>query len=183
MCDIFNKSLMKSKIKSTYDCLVRKIKKNWLVLILVIALIVVVIFFHDAQTISAPIAILGLIFAALKQKLDQASYHKSLFDERLKVFNAINEALVRCYQDKDWREINQKLTPVFNKSYFLFSHKTYAFIRELSEQLITKTLESRSGGSSSITKGEIEKANTFLNNLLSERELAKKFPELKIDEY
>lgn len=181
MCCIFNKTRVKEKTKPTNYWLT---KKNWLVLFLLIALIICIYFFHDDKTMSIPLTIIGLIFMALKYKLDQASYHKSLFEERLQVFNTVHEALVNANKKEKWDEINQKLTPVLNKSYFLFGDKTYAFIRELSDHLITKTYEHRAAsGPSSISNEKIEEENIFLNNLLSERELAKKFPELKIDAY
>lgn len=141
---------------------------------------------HDISVLSAVVASIGLIFIALKYRMDQASYHKALFTERLEIFNAINEALVSCYKNASRQEINQKITPILNKSYFLFSDKTYAFIRELSDHLIAKAGEPRSEaerGPSSITKEQSEKAHLFSEDLLSERELAKKFPELKIDTY
>ncbi len=53
------------------------------------------IFFNNQSTISLVVAALASIFIALKYRLDQASYHKALFEERFAIFKVIDDIRAR----------------------------------------------------------------------------------------
>jgi hypothetical protein len=133
--------------------------------------------------ITVLISILGLIFTFLKYILDQNTYHKSLFDERYKIFLQIDEILSLCFQEKDkngdiinWHFLVKKLDDIYRKSYFIFSKKTYKFINEFRKAVIDfKTSEKQDDSKNN--------AGVFLSDLLNGQNLSQKFPELKIDLY
>jgi len=65
--------------------------------------IVSIIFCFDRTLVSFSVlvAALGSVFIALKYKLDQANYHKDLFEERYKIFLKLDEVLLCCFHDED----------------------------------------------------------------------------------
>lgn len=142
--------------------------------------------FHDPAPakIAGAVSLFGSIFVALKFKLDQASYHKDLFDRRYAVFIVINDALTAwCSESKSTKEISDKINnDLMRKSYFLFSEKTYDFIREFRRALIV-TETRRSETDDEQFGAEISRARRFLSSVVDGQKLADYFPELKINYY
>jgi hypothetical protein len=132
-------------------------------------------------SITALMGIFGLIFTYLKYILDQATYHKSLFEERYKIFLEIDEILSLYFQEKDkngdiisWHFLVEKLDSIYRKSYFIFGKKTYEFIAEFRKAVINSKMKKEQENNSD---------HIFLRNLLDGQNLSQKFPELKIDLY
>ena len=127
----------------------------------------------------------GMIFPALKHKLDLANYHKDLFEKRYKVFSKIDEILTDGFRgiDKnnnnevDWRSLKEKIDSVYRESYFLFGEKTYCFIDKFYKAVIHSKYKTTPD-----TKAKLD-ADIFLCSLLDGQKLAENFPELKIDSY
>ena len=176
---------------------IRMINSSWVAITVIFFLFLVGVFFYKFVTatikdITHWLAILltsfGSIFIALKYKLDRASYHKNLFEERYTVFSVINKILLECFQEKDeegnvinWRSLIEQLNSVYRKSYFLFGAETYAFMNSFRQAVIDYSCLRNSGGANE--KSKAEDARKFLIELIDGQQLAEKFPELKIDFY
>lgn len=151
-------------------------------LVFFVFMILVTIFFPNSGTFSALVASFGAIFVALKYKLDQVSYHKALFEDRYAIFTEIDKVLWGFFHGEDWCELVQKMDLIYRKSYFLFGNKTYQFISEFRQAVIDASHISKDSKDPKVIE-KVNKANEFLQDLLVEQELAKKFSELKIDTY
>jgi len=139
-----------------------------------------------AGSFGVLIASFGAIFVALKYKLDQSSYHKSLFEERYAIFMKIDEILSAAFQDKDkdgkemiWRDFSKELDSIYRKSYFLFGAETYKFIEKFHDAI----LQFKHKKEQYEENAKVTEAREFLQELLVGQELSKNFPELKIDFY
>lgn len=147
-----------------------------------IAALFLFIFCGNEGTLSLFIASLGILFVALKYRLDQANYHRELFEKRYEVFNKINYVLFSCFHEVDqdlkiidWKYISKELDSIYRRSYFLFGKETYEFIDQFRKAALNyKMIESGK---------KKDDATEFLNSLLDGQILSKKFPELKIDFY
>jgi hypothetical protein len=134
------------------------------------------------NSLGAIIGFLGVIFAALKYKLDRVNYHKELFDKRYEVFLEIEQILRTVFQMPDnnenniWRnDLLSKLDAIWRRSYFLFGRKTYIFLERFRIAVIDKSHKS--------SPHKMEEAEQFLITLLDRQALSENFPELKIDNY
>ena len=126
----------------------------------------------------------GSIFIALKYKLDQASFNKTLFEERYAIFLILDEVLSNCFQDltkndekADFRHISKELDSVFRKSFFLFSKKTYKFISDFRQAVLIHV------ALKDTVEWKKNEAWSFLISLVDKQKLAEHFPELRIDLY
>lgn len=149
-----------------------------------IVLSIMSLFHYSPEIFSALVASFGGIFVALKYKLDQANYHKALFEERYAIFRKFDEIISDTINNrKGWRELVEEMDSVYRKSYFLFGKETYQFISEL-RLAVAEVSHSRKGGTISTSLEErAGKALEFLIGILDGQNLSEKFPELKIDAY
>jgi len=134
------------------------------------------------------VASVGIMFVALKYKLDQANYHKDLFEERYAIFLKIDEIFSAYYQRKNhemtWQDFKRELDSIDRKSHFLFGVETSQFIGEFREAIIYLTsLEDRERTNDPSIEQKLTEARKFLDNLLDGQSLSDKFLELKIDSY
>lgn len=168
------------------------ISKNWFcdpvgITLSIFFLMLLIYCWHPNQiTVGALIALFGTVFIALKYKLDQANYHKDLFEKRLVIFLKIDELLSEFFQNKyaaeaGWRLLSKELDVIYRRSYFLFSRKTYQFISKFRQALIYVSMNSNSDDPNTIKT--IDQENSFLSKLLDGQNLSINFPELKIDNY
>lgn len=178
---------------------VEKILKKWPVAITVVIFIglFITFFYQHAASSTNPVLIawitallgsFGSIFAALKYKLDQANYHKSLFKKRNKIFKKVDKILSDLNHDYNKQEILKKMDSIYRQSYLLFSDETYQFISEFKEAVSfiiykTSALNNPTSPDDIKFKKKVEQAQKFLNSLLDGQNLTKRFPELKIDTY
>ena len=134
--------------------------------------------------IAGSVSLFGSIFVALKFKLDQASYHKDLFQRRYEIFLVINDVLTDWSEKaKSTKEMNSKISgDLMRQSYFLFGQHTYEFVKEFRKALIY-TEESLNETNNVTFKEEIKLARNFLGSIMDGQNLADKFPELKINYY
>ena len=146
--------------------------------------------------IAASVPLFGFIFVALTYKLDQADYHKSLFENRYKIFVEIDKMLWNCFHEEskdgqktDWRYCVERLDSIYRTSYFLFSKKTYQFIDEFRKavvdfKILDKNEDSNINEAAKTEAAQkVNKAKEFLGNLLDGQKLSDNFPELKIYSY
>lgn len=173
-------------IKEIYSDFIQWIKNNPVEISIVFFLIIFVITCCtlNISTLSALAASAGLIFVALKYKLDQASYHKALFEERYKIFKTIEKVFWDSFHENDsnWQKRIEKLDTIYRKSYFLFNLKTHQFIMNFRKAIIDKHFPNQHTKDNRLMENK-SKAEEFLNNLLDGQKLSEKFPELKIDAY
>jgi hypothetical protein len=146
---------------------------------------VIWIFNSSILTFNILLGIFGIIFVALKYKLDQASYHKALFEKRYEIFSVIDEIL------KEWggnqivtndmlNKINRDL---MRKSYFLFGQNTYGFINEFRSSLTYHQSKGKEATNSNQLQKKVDDAEKFLVSFVDRQNLSDKFPELKINMY
>lgn len=105
-------------------CLVNFFKKHALEATIPFFFITFVMFFFHPQAVifNFIIVALGSILVALKYKIDQSEYNKSLFEKIFGVFHILQEALhASIQQKKDWRYLKTQLDTVYRESVFLFS--------------------------------------------------------------
>lgn len=155
-----------------------------------IFMIILTCIYPHITSISALVSSFGLIFIALKYKLDQADYHKNLFEERYKIFIEIDKILWDCFHEEskdgqktDWRYCVKRLDSIYRKSYFLFGKKTYQFIDEFRKAVVDLKMLEKNANSNEKAVKRVNKANEFLRKLLEGQKLSDNFPELKIDSY
>jgi hypothetical protein len=141
------------------------------------------LWFHNSQTLSFLIATGSSIFMALKYKLDQANYNKSLFEERYLIFEKL-DATLRSWagNNKVTSEMNDGLNSILRRSYYLFSSETYEFIKEFRESMLILFYFNTSVQTETM-KEDSKKANNFLSSLVDKENFPSKFGELKIDSY
>ena len=174
------------KYRDIRDWIVNLFKTNSVPIAAVFFIIMIIVVFihHDANTFSGLIASFGAVLVALKYKLDQANYHKSLFKERYKIFLIIDEILIGTLNIKDeervaWRnKVLNKFGSIYRKSYFLFGKETHKFLHEFQLEVLNYLIllgDPSSGGRLA--------AYNVLSKLASEQELPAKFSEMKIDTY
>lgn len=146
--------------------------------------------YRNEGSFSALVASFGAILVAIKFKLDQATYHKSLFEERYAIFLKIDEILSASFQVKykngneiDGRNLSKELDSIYRKSFFLFGTETYRFIANFRESVILYSYCQNKELNNNAATDELKNAETFLISLLDGQNLSKKFKELKIDTY
>lgn len=134
--------------------------------------------------IAGSVSFFGSIFAALAFKLNQANYHKDLFQKRYEIFLVINDVLADwCGEAKSTNEMISKISgDLMRRSYFLFGRNTYEFVTEFRRALIW-TATSRNETNDPKFREEIKSAREFLVSIIDGQKLADKFPELKINYY
>lgn len=126
------------------------------------------------------IASFGAIFVALKYKLDQALYHRALFDERYKVFMVVRDVLIEWFpNNKATREMVDKLNDKFLTAYYIFGDSTFQFIENVRRAINILAYQLPNIEDTE----EVKRAKSFLNSLNDSKEFPKFFPELKIDGY
>jgi hypothetical protein len=119
------------------------------------------------------------IFVALKYRLDQANYHKDLFDSRYECFLVVEKILDEWVRNLTTnKEMKENLDSIIRKSYFLFSNSTFQFIMKFREILIREMHRNKRGETESITED-----SRFLEKLTMDNNLLVHFAELKIDSY
>lgn len=141
-------------------------------------------------SMSVLVASFGTIFVALKYKLDQSTFQKSLFEQRYEIFEDFDQILHNCFnennKDMGWRDYSDQLDSYFRKSYFLFCRETYDFIVKFRRAVIAyKMLGDNENNleDSEYNRKKYEQAKSFLMNLVDKQKLSDKFPQLKIDVY
>lgn len=134
--------------------------------------------------IAGAVSFFGSIFVALTFKLNQANYHKDLFQKRYEIFLVINNVLADwCGEAKSTNEMISKISgDLMRRSYFLFGKQTYEFINEFRRALIW-TATNRNETDDLKFREEIKSAREFLVSIVDGQKLADKFPELKINYY
>lgn len=155
-----------------------------------IFMIIVTCVYPHIASFGALVSSFGAIFIALKYKLDQTDYHKTLFEERYKIFIEIDTILWDCFHEEskdgqktDWRYCVKRLDSIYRKSYFLFGKKTYQFIDEFRKAVVDLKMLEKNAYSNEEADQKVNKANDFLSKLLDGQKLSDNFPELKIDSY
>ncbi|HFD2282373.1 TPA: hypothetical protein ACF2P6_002998, partial [Legionella pneumophila] len=128
--------------------------------------------FSELMRASSIIGLLGLLFAALKYKLDQANYHKSLFDERYKLFCQIEEVIRRANALDATDEGLRMIDEIINRCQFLFGKITLEFIIEIRSNFIQLICLKKSNKNSA---PEADKAMEFFASLITLRSLPSKF--------
>jgi hypothetical protein len=131
--------------------------------------------------ITFAISWIALIFAALKYKLDRATFQKNLFEERYKLFSIIDEVMWDfAFKGTVTKEMTSKMTlDLMRKSYFLFNKNTYSFIENFRQALINvEHLEETHSDDP-----KVKNARKFLASVVDRQNLTKNFEELKISEY
>jgi len=132
--------------------------------------------------ITAAVSTFGAIFIGLKYKLDQAKYHKDLFEKRYEIFITVDQILWK-YQSIGKFEVGEFSGSLMRKSYFLFGEETYTFINKLREALIYANAGKQQNENDAQFLKKIQLAEQFLSSLIDAQKLSKFFPELKIDFY
>ncbi len=126
------------------------------------------------------------IFAALKYKLDQANYHKSLFEKRYKIFSIIDEVMWDYASNlKITEEMIEKISlNLMRRSYFLFSKESYLFIEKFRRALIDiKHLDSLETRKNKNFEEKVKKSSEFLVSIIDKQNLSDNFREIKISDY
>lgn len=125
-----------------------------------------VTFIHPRiETYAVLASSFGSIFAAIKYKLDEASYNKDLFEKRYEVFSVIEEVLWDYFHPEKtvdlsssgyvmkWKlSLANKIDAVWRKSYFLFGKETEKFIKDFRTSIIDGTLYGPTLGESFYSK-------------------------------
>lgn len=153
-------------------------------------MLIVTTLVHNHITLTLLTVSFGAIFPALKYRLDQSNYNKSLFDERYAIFIEIDMLLLdyprfldeTLTDNNSWRDVKRKLDSIYRKSYFIFGKDTYQFIEKFRKSIITFHSLRKHTDDPKVKK-EINEIKEFLNGLLDEQNLSKNFMELKIDHY
>lgn len=147
-------------------------------------------YFPNKGSISVLAASFGSIFVALKYRLDQASYNKSLFEERYAIFTKIDELISAYWQQKDtegntidFRFFTKELDSIYRKSYFLFGPKTRQFLDDFRKAILDLSYQKGNNLPDDADKKSIDEAKNLLATLIYQQNLSKHFPELKIDLY
>lgn len=137
-------------------------------------------YFQNEFARNLTIAAFGSIFIAMTYRLNQATYHKNLFEDRFALFKTIDEIL------KEWacnnnatREMVAKLDGLMRKSHCVYSEQTYQFIKQFRMAIIILSYRIELAPD----RKEVIEARNFLASLVDHENLPKKFPELKIDSY
>ena len=149
--------------------------------IIFLSTLIVCIISKNSATATAAIAAFGAIFTALKYKLDQASFNRSLFEQRYKIFCEVQQILFD-YQDSQrhsFQDISKRLDAIYRESYFLFEKRTLKFLIKFRHEIINCTHPSHR----SMDDMEAFEKNRFLINLKEGQKLADYFPELKLGNY
>ena len=136
--------------------------------------------FSELMQTSSLIGLLGLLFAALKYKLDQANYQKSLFDERYMLFYQIEEVIRRANALEATDEGLRIIDEIINRCQFLFGKTTLKFIIEIRSHFI-QLIYLKKSNKDSTTKAD--QAMEFFASLIMLKSLPSKFPELIISHY
>lgn len=157
--------------------------------IVVFVVLLILYVFSPAKPVFVLVtASFASIFVALKYRLDQANYHKDLFEKRYSVFEVVEKFLIR-YKSDDLKSVDDQMVfvnAIMRKSYFLFSEDTVSFIKEFRDAADVIWRNNLSSGSKLYVKNPegVAKADAFFNELREDRlNLSKRFPELKIDTY
>ncbi len=148
--------------------------------------IITLVAFYDPvpAKIAGAVSLFGSIFVALKFKLDQASYHKDLFQKRYEIFLVINDVLGDWSREaKSTKEMIGKVSgDLLRRSYFIFGKHTYEFVKEFRLALIYT--ETGLNETDDVTfRKQIQLSRDFLSSIMVGQDLADKFPELKINYY
>lgn len=129
----------------------------------------------------------GWIFAASTYKLNQATYHKNLFDERYKVYAELLDVLTHYAQEMTVsKEMYIKVSNIdlSMKGRFLFGRETRDFIDKFKSSIIKIHYGLKSDGEvKEQMRLKAEEARNFLNPLIDGYNFAEKFKELDISIY
>lgn len=134
--------------------------------------------------ITIIVTLFGTIYVALKYRLDQASYHKDLFEKRFEIFMIINDVLMKWSRDaRSSKNLYHDISgTIIWRSNALFSPKTFEFIKKFREAIIfTERMEDEKFPEHG--NKQIMDYKVFLGSLIDGENLIKNFPELKIDSY
>ena len=176
-----------------YNLITTKVLKRSPILLSVVFFFLILITYLCSSSLismSMLVASFGTIFVALKYKLDQSTFQKSLFEQRYEIFEDFDKILRNCFnennKDMGWQDYSAQLDSYFRKSYFLFCRETYHFIVEFRLAVIAyKMLGDNENNleNSEDNREKYEQAKSFLMNLVDKQKLSDKFPQLKIDVY
>jgi hypothetical protein len=181
---ILKDTLLLDKCKNIYKvlCDFLKVYPLELSLFLFIVALFSEIIFQNKEMLVFLVSSIGIIFSALKYKLDQANYHRELFKKRYKIFSTVNDILKEFTKENTVTcQMNDKMSiDLMRRSRFLFNDETYQFLDEFRIQLNRNYLF-KSGQQYNIE--QYISANEFLSKYVDIKNLAEKFRELKINSY
>lgn len=85
-----------------------------------------------------PLSAFGALIGYYQYGLQTERFKKELFEERLNVFNILEKIVSTVFHNTENMEdiFYDELNKNINKSYFLFDHKTYNFIKEFRRKCI-----------------------------------------------
>ncbi len=174
------KNFVKSAPKKFITFIVNNPIKKYPVSSSFLAAIVILMLARHYQvkiTLEAIIADFGLIYIALKYKLDQADYNKELFEDRYIIFRYVDEVIWEWAQSNKATEamISKLSDNTMRKAYCLFDRDTYFFIKKVRQSIINLRYQA--------TENEQIQAREFLISLIDNENLPEKFQSLKISEY
>lgn len=156
--------------------------KEYAIPITILFFVISLISFHFLPSQPALVLIGGAvasIFVALKYRLDQAAYHKDLFDSRYECFLTVERTLDEWLKNLTTNEqMIENINSVMRRSYFLFGSKTYQFICRFCLAIVRENARRKKGKSEEITED-----SCFLEKLFTDENLPDKFAELKVDSY
>jgi len=157
-------------------------------IIVFVVFLVLYVFSPETSILVLVTGSFASIFVALKYRLDQANYHKDLFEKRYSVFEVVEKFLIR-YKSDDLNSVDDQMVfvnAIMRKSYFLFCEDTISFIKKFRDAADVIWRNNMSSDSKLYVKNPegAAKADAFFNELREDRlNLSKRFPELKIDTY
>jgi len=157
---------------------------------IVSAILILSAFFVDdiSAVLILVLSCIGLVFSALKYTLDQANYHKGLFDPRYAIFSEINDIQYQFTQlslneatKHRIQELRCRCDKQMQKAYYLFGEETFEFVEKFRRAIID--LEVARCGKYDPAAKEVMDAELFLMSLSDYKNLLNYFRELKINFY
>jgi len=129
-------------------------------------------------------AAFGTMFVALTYKLNQATYHKNLYEQRFQIYKVVDDVMCEWAREgKANRDMIVRLNDIMRPSYFIFSDKTYQFIKNFRFSIITLAYMLPMPHGVTEDSRQVTTAKNFMASLIDNENLPKNFPELKIGNY
>lgn len=158
---------------------------KWVIIVLlfiVITLVLSSVHYFDLnnnQLITVTIAEFALLFSALSISYSKIQHDRSLFEERFKIFSQVNKVVWDVVSRQEVSDIHLETISgdLVHESYFIFCSRTYLTIKKIRKSLI-KLSKLKDWPDIDGTK-----EFAYLNKLMEEETLARRFYELKLTSY